>query len=77
MFSAVTAFLSGDGDRSFRARLGGLADLFLLIRGNVLADRRGVAVDFTEYERLRSDHGAQGVSLAALRIDANLHGVSP
>jgi hypothetical protein len=33
-----------------------------------------VAVDVVELEHLRGDHGAQRVTLAALRIDADLHG---
>src|SRR5262249_54031210 len=65
-----------DDDGLLRAGVGGLADLLRLVGRHHLVDRRRTAVDVAEPERIRSDHRAEGVALAAFWINPDLHGVS-
>ena len=46
--------------------------VFLVI-GNELRDGRRMTVDVVELERVGRNHGAQGVALAALTVNRNLH----
>ena len=46
----------------------------LLVGRDVPGDRRGMAVNLIELEHLRGDHGAERVTLAALRVDFDVHG---
>jgi hypothetical protein len=64
----------GHGDSPFRARADGFGDLRLLIGRDIFVDDRRVTVDLIELEYLRSDHGAERVTLASLRVDLHLHG---
>src|SRR5271166_3867633 len=65
-----------DEDGLLRTGLRGFTNPVLLVGRHQFADRRGTAVDVAELERIRSDHRAQGVSLAAFWINPDLHGVS-
>jgi hypothetical protein len=59
----------------FRAGLSGFPDDVFLVRRNVFRDCRRMTFDVVKHKRIRRDHRAQRMSLAAIRINPNFHKV--
>ncbi|OBL12023.1 hypothetical protein A5646_00605 [Mycobacterium sp. 1245499.0] len=64
------------GDGMLGAGAGRLEHTVAVPVGDLLDHGMGMTIDVVEFERLRCDHGAHRVALAAGRIDLDAHATS-